>query len=112
MSATTATVAGYILTYSDDVYEGPSILPSAEAMPRVIYKTIDDAEKALEGWKKRFDSFIPVLYGEVYPYDTTTAREQIAKKGFAIYGWTTDTSVDYEPVRYGVYILEVRWAAG
>ena len=95
-----------MLAYSDDVYEGPSILPGVEAMPRVLYKTIDDAEKALEVWKKKIDSFTPVLYGEVYPYDKTTARLQIEKKGHAIYGWTIDMSED-EPIRYGIFILAI-----
>lgn len=94
-----------MLAYSDDTYEGPSILPQGEAMPRVVYKTIEEAEKALDTWKQKIDTFIPVLYGEVYPYDTTTAREQIQKKGCAVYGWAVD-----DDTRYGVFILEIRWA--
>jgi hypothetical protein len=43
------------------------------------------------------------MYGEVFPYDKTSAREQIAKKGYALYGWTVD-EVDDEPVRYGIFI--------
>jgi hypothetical protein len=100
-------VAGYMLAYSDDTYEGPSIIPGTELMPRVIYKTVSEAEKGLEVWKKKFENFSPALYGEVYPYENTTAREQIEKKGYAIYGWTIDTSGDYEPVRYGVFIAAI-----
>jgi len=102
-------VIGYILTYSDDVYEGPSILPGSDVMPRVLYRTIGEAEEALELWKKKIDNFMPVLYGQVYPYENTTAREQIQKKGYAVYGWTSDISED-EPVRYGIFILQVKWA--
>lgn len=94
-----------MLAYSDDTYEGPSILPQGDAMPRVLYKTIDEAESALQTWKTKMDTFLPVLYGEVYPYEDTNAREQIQKKGYAVYGWVVD-----EEARYGVFILEVRWA--
>jgi len=100
-----------MLAYSDDMYEGPSILPDANIMPRVLYKTISAAEKGLETWKKKFDNFSPVLYGEVYPYENTNAREQIEKKGYAIYGWTMDASGDYEPVRYGIFIWAVEAAS-
>ena len=89
---TMSEVIGYMLTYSDDVYEGPSILPGVDVMPRVLYRTIGEAEEALELWKKKIDNFMPVLYGQVYPYENTTAREQIQKKGYAVYGWTSDVS--------------------
>jgi hypothetical protein len=100
------TVVGYMLAYSDEYYEGPSILPSGDLMPRQIYRTIDDAEAALEKWKNKLSTFQPIMYGEVYPYDKTTAREQIQKKGYALYGWTTDDTDD-EPVRYGLFIMAV-----
>jgi hypothetical protein len=103
-------LAGYMLAYSDDLYEGPSIIPTPDLMPRVIYKTIGEAEKALEVWKEKLDHFTPVLYGEVYPYDKTTAREQLEKKGYAIYGWTMDTSGDLEPVRYGLFIAAIKFS--
>ena len=96
-------VVGYILAYSDEYYEGPAIVPSPAVMPRKLYRTIDEAEAALETWKKTLPTFQAIMYGEVYPYDKTTAREQIQKKGYALYGWTID-EVDDEPVRYGLYI--------
>jgi len=98
-------VAGYVLAYSDGSHEGPSILPQGDASPRVLYKTIEEAEKALDDWKKKIDTFLPVLYGEVYPYEKTSAREEIQKKGYAVYGWAVD-----EDERYGIFILEIRWA--
>jgi len=103
-------VAGYMLLYSDDVYEGPSILPGTQMIPKVLYKTIEEAEAALEVWKKKLPKFLPVLYGEVYPYDRTTARDEIKKKGYAIYGWAIVDEDDEDPVRYGMHILEVRWS--
>ncbi len=99
----TDTIIGYALAYSDEYYEGPSILPHMAVMPRRIYRTIEAAEAALETWKKKLPTFQPIMYGEVFPYDKTTAREQIAKKGYALYGSTVH-EVDDEPVRYGVYI--------
>ena len=95
-----------MLAYSDEYYEGPSILPSGDLMPRRLYKTIEDAESALEIWKKKLSTFQPIMYGEVYPYDKTTAREQIGKKGYALYGWTTEETDD-EPMRYGIFIFTV-----
>jgi hypothetical protein len=99
----TDTIVGYTLAYSDEIYEGPSIIPSIAVMPRRLYRTIEGAEEALEMWKKKLPTFQPIMYGEVFPYDKTTAREQIAKKGYALYGWTVEEADD-EPVRYGIYI--------
>ena len=99
----TDSVVGYALAYSDEFYEGPSIIPSTDVMPRRLYRTVEAAEEALGMWKNNLPTFQPIMYGEVFPYDKTTAREQIAKKGYALYGWTVD-EVDGEPVRYGIFI--------
>lgn len=99
----TDTVVGYALAYSDEYYEGPSILPHSAVMPRKLYKTVEAAEEALETWKKKLPTFQPIMYGEVFPYDKTSAREQIMKKGYALYGWTIE-EIDDEPIRYGVYV--------
>ena len=96
-------VVGYILAYSDEYYEGPSVIPATTVMPRKLYKTIDEAEEALRAWAKKLPTFQAIMYGEVYPYDKTTAREQIQKKGYALYGWTVEEADD-EPVRYGLYV--------
>jgi hypothetical protein len=104
-----SSVAGYIIAYSDDDYEGPSILPREDWTPRCMYRTVEGAEAALKEWIKDLDSFSPALYGEVYPFENTTARQEISKKGYAIYGWAK-TVVDDEIVEeYGIYISEVKW---
>lgn len=105
-------LAGYIIAYSDENYEGPSILPQTsvnETVPRSIYKTIDGAEKELQKWVKTLPSFSPALYGEVFPFENTTARKELEKKGSALYGWAKDELDDGSIVQYGVYIIALMW---
>jgi hypothetical protein len=103
--------AGYIIAYSDENYEGPSILPQTTvdgAIPRCIYKTVDGAEKGLQKWVKSLP-FSPALYGEVFPFENTTARNELEKKGSALYGWVKDELDDGSFVQYGVYIMALTW---
>jgi hypothetical protein len=105
----TNNLAGYIISYSDENYEGPSILPQTDIIPRSIYKTVDAAEKDLEKWVKTLPSFSPALYGEVFPFENTTVKKELEKKGSALYGWAKDELDDGSIVQYGVYIMALTW---
>jgi hypothetical protein len=94
----------YIIVFSHEDYDGSHIIPSADIAPRRVYGSIDAAEKAINELIEKLDSFSPALYGEVYPFENTTAKEEIAKKGKAIYGWAKDVTDEGDVIRYGVYI--------
>ena len=103
--------AVYMIVFSHEDYDGANIIPSNDITPRCVYNTIDGAELALKKLVENLIDFSPALFGTVYPFEDTTARNEIAKKGHAIYGWfrepTNDEDDDYEIIQYGVYINKV-----
>jgi len=101
-------IAGYMICYSDSVYNGPYILPLDDTMPRMIHPTFEGAEVMMKKWLKTIDSFQPALYGSVFPYENTTPAKEMESKGFALYGWIEDESEDE---KYGIYITAIPWAA-
>ena len=105
----TTNIAGYIIAYSDENYEGPAILLQTDVIPRCIYKTVESAERDLNIWIKDLPSFSPALYGEIFPFENTTARKELEKKGFALYGWAKDKADDGSIVQYGAYIMVLKW---
>jgi hypothetical protein len=102
--------AVYMIVFSHEDYDGVNIVPSSEVTPRCVYNTIDGAELALKKLIENLSNFSPALYGEVYPFENTTASNEIAKKGHAVYGWfreSSDDEDDDEIIQYGVYINKV-----
>ena len=99
---------GYLITFSDDDYD--SILPAKDSLPRVVYRSLEEAVRVLESWAKTFDLFRPALYGEAYPYENTTLAAEVAKTGRGIYGWVEMVDEDGEVTRYGLSISSVRIA--
>jgi len=102
-------IAGYVIMYSDENYEGASILPQTDIIPRCIYKNLESAERDLQKWVKELPSFSPASYGEVFPFENTTAHKELEKKGFALYGWSKDIMDDGSVEQYGVYIMALKW---
>ena len=100
-------VAGYIVCFTDEDYE--AIFPAADAVPRAIYRSREDAEAALQQWVKSFETFKPVLYGEAFPYDKTTAAKELETKGRALYGWVSLEDEDGDELRYGLCIVSIVW---
>jgi len=82
-------------------------IPSADITPRCVYGTIDAAENALNKLIGGLKSFSPALYGEVYPFENTTARAEIASKGRAVYGWAKEVDDEGEIIQYGIFIEEL-----
>ena len=94
-----------MIVFSHEEYDGANIIPSAEITPRCVYGTIDAAEHALSQLIENLSNYSPALYGEAYPIENTTARNEIMKKGSAVYGWTREAGDDGDIIQYGIYII-------
>lgn len=101
-------IAGYVLGFSDSF---EFVLADADETPRVLYRTVREAEAALKEWIKEFKSFNPALYGEVYPYDNTTALKELERTGRAIYGWGLYEDDDENIRPRPVCIFSIPWSA-
>lgn len=95
----------YMIVFSHADYDGANIIPSNDVTSRCVYSTVDAAEYALKKLTANLTNYSPALYGEVYPIENTTARNEIVKRGSAVYGWTTEVTDDGETTQYGVYII-------
>ena len=56
-------IAGYVIGFSDSSNE--FTLPDVNDTPRVLYKTLDEAEQGLKKMIAKYEVFTPALYGEV-----------------------------------------------
>jgi hypothetical protein len=77
---------------------------------RTVYRSLAEAKRALQTLVKKFDRFVPVAYGQAYPYEHVTFDHELAKSGFAVYGWATihDESADSEDgERFAVGLLRL-----
>ena len=100
-------IAGYIIGFSDSSNE--FTLADPEDTPRVLYKTLDEAEIALKKMIGKYEVFTPALYGQVYPYENTTARKELERVGRAIYGWIQYENEDGIQ-RVSVCIFSIPWS--
>jgi hypothetical protein len=94
-----------MIVFSHVDYDGANIIPSIEVTPRCAYSTIDAAENALNKLIANLTNYSPALYGEVYPIENTTARNELTKRGSAVYGWTTEVTDDGDTTQYGICII-------
>ena len=78
-------IAGYIIGFSDSSNE--FTLADPEDTPRVLYKTLGEAEIGLKKMIAKYEVFTPALYGQVYPYENTTPQKELERTGRAVYGW-------------------------
>lgn len=74
---------GYIITFSNGDYE--NVIPNADIVAREIYTSIEDAVASIN--LQKLNGFTPVLYGQVYPFNNTTLKEEVEQKSRGIYGW-------------------------
>jgi hypothetical protein len=103
-------IAGYVLGLSDSSRE--FIIADSEETPRVMYKSLQDAENALKQWLKAFKSFNPALYGEVYPYENTTPVKELERTGRAVYGWGNYEGDEDEGIRpRALCIFSIPWSS-
>ena len=99
-------VAGYVVVFSDEDYS--AIFPEIETVPPILHRTIESATTAIDNWAKTFDRFRPALYGQAYPYESTTLANEIVEKGAGIYGWAEVIDDEGELIRYALCIKALR----
>jgi hypothetical protein len=100
-------IAGYIIGFSDSSNE--FTLPDVNDTPRVLYKTLNEAEQGLKKMIASYEVFTPALYGEVYPFENTTPQKELERTGRAIYGWIQYESEDGIQ-RVSVCIFTLPWS--
>jgi len=99
-------IAGYVIVFSDEDYN--AIFPDIETVPPILHRTIESACAAIDTWAKSFDRFRPALYGQAYPYESTTLINELLEKGAAVYGWAEVTDDDGDIIRNALCIMALR----
>lgn len=79
---------------------------------RTVYLSLADAKRAIQVLVKKFDAFVPVAYGQAYPYENMTFDQEMTKVGYAIYGWATiqAESEEEEDERFAIGLMRLRVA--
>ena len=99
----------YMVVYSDE--SGDLILPDEEFVPRALYMTVADALEAANKWIATFERWRPVLYGQAYPYESTSLNAEVEKKGAGPLGWVIYEDEDGDKSTYTVQILAMELKA-
>jgi len=76
--------------------------PTGEA---IIYNDLQQALRALNRFVVSLN-LVPILYGETFPYDTTSFEAELEQKGFAVYG-VCDYVIDEEACRIPIGLKRV-----
>lgn len=101
------TEVGFLVTFtdkqSDFYFHG---LPE-EGTPRTVYRYVKDACNAAATFAETFEKFLPVAYGQAYPYEGYTLDSYLQKHGAAPYGWAILEDNDGSTVRLGISIVKV-----
>jgi hypothetical protein len=79
--------------------------PDPEDTPRVLYKSYEAATTALKAMVKKHKA-VPILYGEVFPYENTTFESTLAAKGCAFYGYI-EKEIDGDVYRIALALVTV-----
>ena len=77
-------------------------VPKDNIAPKKIYMNYSVALEALRQLTGRMESFIPVAYGQAFPYDTVSFEHLLYQKGYATYGWMMIKDEEENEVRIGV----------
>lgn len=93
---------GYTIALSDSIGSTTTFFPDSEA---IIYTNYEQARQALNGFVVGLN-LVPILYGETFPYDTTTFEAELEQKGFAVYG-VCDHVIEGESCRVPVGLKRV-----
>ena len=81
---------GYMIVLKDNASDNYTYgIPEHEDAPQVIFTSLEDAKVAIKKVVSNMDNFMPVAYGEAFPYDSVTFEQLIARESFAPYGWST-----------------------
>lgn len=84
----TAEPSAFLIVLSDGISDlySYSIPDRQDALNRV-YLTYGDARRGLEIYTKTLEGFLPVAYGEAFPYENVSFEKLLIEKGYATYGW-------------------------
>jgi hypothetical protein len=80
-------------------------VPAAADTPHTLYSSMGAAKDALLEFVRKFEKFIPVAYGDAYPYENISFETYLQEKGFAPFGWTILNDEDNHPLRVGIFLL-------
>jgi hypothetical protein len=99
---------GYMVVIHDSTSDSYSFaLPDETDVPQVVYSSFEEAKTAVKKASENFEEFIPVAYGQAYPYDSVTFDQQINKAPFAPYGWGIVDLEDGTTVRICMGLLRI-----
>ncbi len=95
---------------SDYTGSGPSVLPDDEAIPRMLFRSVESARAVALKWMATFASHRLALYGEAYPYEGTSLSQEVAQKGAGVVGWIQDESDDEDgpSESFTVYVVALQ----
>lgn len=79
--------------------------PDPEDTPRVVYRSYEAATTALKAMLKGYKA-VPILYGEVFPYESATFESTLTAKGCAFYGYI-EKEIDGDMYRIAVALVTV-----
>lgn len=71
-------------------------IPNKDLAPKKVYMQYNTAMEVLKLYAQKLSSFIPVAYGQAFPYDTVSFEQLLYEKGYATYGWFLVNSNDEE----------------
>jgi hypothetical protein len=91
----------YVIVVNDPTEQYGHAIPDMPEVARILYNTSVytsylDAKKGLMQVIEKFDNFIPVAYGDAYPYESTTFEREITEKDYARIGWVVVEGEDDE----------------
>jgi hypothetical protein len=95
-------MVGYTIALSDSIGSSMVFFPTGEA---IIYNDLQQALRALNRFVVSLN-LVPILYGETFPYDTTSFEAELEQKGFAVYG-VCDYVIDEEACRIPIGLKRV-----
>jgi hypothetical protein len=94
---------GYTIAFSDTMSSDMVFLPAHKDV--LVYSDLGSALLALKGFTVNMN-FVPILYGETFPYENTTFEDTLNQKGFAVYG-VCDYVIDDEDCRVPIGLKRV-----
>ena len=85
----------YVITFHqpDSIHYTYGIPTIPEIQP-IVYRSLQEAKKAVMLTAAKFDTFTAVAYGKAYPYENTSFDIQLNTTGFALLGWIVVTDED------------------
>ena len=101
------TEVGYLVAFTDKTGEFFHHGLPEEGTPRKVYRYLQDACNAAASFAETFEQFLPVAYGQAYPYEGYTLESYLQKHGAAPYGWVILQDEDGETIRLCISLVRL-----